>query len=271
MSNPPDPQLETALNAYTAALPRQARLIQLAGEVLRHLAAVRAALPPTPGMAEKEAAARLAAGETILAPVLIPVANFRHSLGCLLEIFQTFELLPPLPSDLVQTLLARPPQVWLEETGHLTEVPQSQDLPTGLLLFLGQKALAPFYRQAAAPYLSLFLQGDWPHATCPGCGQEPSLASLAPDSGQRLLYCSLCTAQWPFTRRTCVFCGHEEPRFSYIFAEDDPARRADLCQDCRRYLKTIVTTRLTHPLHLPLEEFVTVDLDTLMARQDLLN
>jgi hypothetical protein len=68
-----------------------------------------------------------------------------------------------------------------------------------------------------------------------------------------------------------VFCGKEEPRFSYIFAEDDPARRADLCQACRRYLKTVVTSQFTHPLYLPLEEFVTVDLDTLMARDDLLS
>jgi hypothetical protein len=269
MLSPPDPQLENALSAYTAALPRQARLIHLAGEVLRLLAEVQAGLPSPPGMTASEAEARLAAGETILAPVLIPPADFRPTLGRMLEIFQKFELLPPLPSDLCQTLLSRPPQAWLEETGSLGEISRSQDFPAGLLLFLGQKALAPFYQQAAASFLPLFLGGKWSRSICPGCGREPVLASLAPDSGQRLLYCSLCAAQWPFSRQTCVFCGNREPKFSYIFAEDDPARRADLCRTCQRYLKTIVTGRLPHLLHLPLEEFVTVDLDTLMARDDL--
>ena len=141
-----------------------------------------------------------------------------------------------------------------------------------LLFFVGQKALSPFYQQAAAPYIPLFSQGVWQRSVCPGCGQEPALASLPPDSRQRHLYCSLCDVQWPFARRGCVFCGAEaEAQFSYVFVEDDPARRADLCRVCRRYLKTIVAGRLTHPLYLPLEEFVTVDLDTLLARGDLIS
>ena len=70
----------------------------------------------------------------------------------------------------------------------------------------------------------------------------------------------------------CDFCGAEaEAQFSYVFVEYDPARRADLCRVCHRYLKTIVAGRLTHPLYLPLEEFVTVDLDTVMARDYLLS
>ena len=75
MSSHPDQQLETALTAYAAALPRQARLIQLAGEVLRQLADVRAALPPSPGVDLEQTAARLAAGEPILATVPDPGAH----------------------------------------------------------------------------------------------------------------------------------------------------------------------------------------------------
>ncbi len=272
MSSPPDRQLETALTAYTAALPRQARLIQLAGEVLRQLAVVQAALPPLPEVNLKEAAAKLAAGQNILATVPVPGPIFQNTLSRLLELCRQFELLPVLSSDLLQTLISLPPPAWLRETERLEKICQGQDVPVGLLLFLGQKALSPFYQQAAAPYGPLFFQGDWQRPDCPGCGQEPALACLAPESGQRLLYCSLCAAQWPFARRACVFCGTEaEQQLSYVFVEDDPARRADLCRACRRYLKTIVPGRLKHPLFLPLEEFVTVDLDTLLARNDLVS
>jgi hypothetical protein len=271
MSNRPDQQLEIALTDYTAALPRQARLIQLAGEVLRQLAAVQAHLPPARSLTEKDVTATLAAGEPLFATMPISAPIFQNTLGRLLDLFRQFELLPSLPPDLLSLVVSFPPQTWLGETHRLEKICQEKDVPVGLLLFIGQKALSPFYQEAAAPYASLFSQGDWQKRNCPGCGREPTLASLAPESRQRLLYCSLCAAQWPFTRQACIFCGNQEHRFSYIFAEDDPARRADLCQTCHRYLKTIVSDRLPHPLYLPLEEFVTVDLDTLLARDDLLS
>jgi FdhE protein len=272
MANQLNQQLDKALAAYAAALPRQARLIQLAGEVLIQLAVVRAALPPPPGVDLDRAAARLAAGEPILATVPIPAAIFQDTLTRLLELCRQFDLLPVLHLDLLHSLISLPPPAWLGETGGLEEICQGREVPVKLLLFVGQKAFSPFYQQAAAPYTSLFFQGVWQRSVCPGCGQEPALALLPPDSRQRHLYCSICDVQWPFARRGCIFCGAEaEAQFSYVFVEDDPARRADLCRVCRRYLKTIDAVRLTNPLFLPLEEFVTVDLDTLLARGDLIS
>jgi hypothetical protein len=272
MANQLNQQLDKALAAYAVALPRQARLIQLAGEVLIQLAVVRAALPLPPGVDLDQAAARLAAGEPILATVPIPAAIFRDTLTRLLELFRQFDLLPALPPDLLHSLISLAPPAWLGETGGLEEICQGREVPVKLLFFVGQKALSPFYQQAAAPYAPLFSQGVWQKPVCPGCAQEPALAVLTPDSRQRHLYCSLCDAKWPFARPVCVFCGAEaEAQFSYVFVEDDPARRADLCRVCRRYLKTIDAGRLTHPLYLPLEEFVTVDLDTLLTRDDLIS
>lgn len=266
MSSLSDPQLKTALSVYTAALPRHARLIQLAGEVLRQLALVKAGLPPVQESEKKAVEDRLAAGQPILAQVPIPAAIFQDFLNRLLELFQDNELLPLLPDQLYENILALPPHVWLEEASALAATCEGQNISEGLLFFLGQKALAPFYQHAAAPYLPRFLKQECDTGKCPFCGQEPALASLAADSGQKFLYCSLCAVQWPFPRQTCAFCGNSEPRFSYIFVEDDPARRADLCQVCGRYLKTIVINRLPHGLYIPLEEFVTVDLDALLAR-----
>ena len=137
----------------------------------------------------------------------------------------------------------------------------------GLLLFIGQKALSPFYQQAAAPYAALWSQDRWQQSACPACGGPPTLALISPESGQRRLHCCLCNVTWPApSRQECVFCGAAAAQTTYYFLEDDPARRADLCQACGRYLRTIVLAKLTHPLHLPLEEFVLVDLDTLMAQ-----
>ncbi len=270
MSNPLAQQLDTALLAYEDALPRQSRLIELAGQVLQELAAVQANLPAASGTAASETGARLKAGEPLLVRLPIPEPTFQQILKRLLALCQRFELLPPLSDELIRSLLALPPPTWLEGAAKLPINCQGRDLPVGLFFFLGQKALSPFYQRAAAPLLTDFLQGGWEKGSCPGCGRSPALASLAPDSGQRLLYCSLCAAQWPFPGQTCPFCGKQGALFSYVFAENDPARRADRCPACRSYLKTIVTSRLTYPLYLPLEEFVTIDLDILMASDDLL-
>jgi formate dehydrogenase maturation protein FdhE len=233
------------------------------------LAAVQAGLPPVREIEDKEIEAKLVTGHSLVDRLPVPVAPFQNIFSRLLELFRQFELMPPLSAARLQDLLTLPPRAWLDETS-IKAFCQDQDLPAGLLLFLGQKALSPFYHQAAATYLQEFLRWDWQASKCPYCGQEPTLASLAPDSGQRFLYCSLCGVQWPFSRQTCVFCGNQESHFSYIFVEDDPARRANLCQACQRYLKTIVISRLTHALYLPLEEFVTIDLDTLLIREDLI-
>ncbi len=77
MSSPPGLPLNTALSTYAAALPRHARLIQLAGEVLRQLAAVQAGLPPVRGIADNDAEAKLAAGLAIVDQVPISVLFFK--------------------------------------------------------------------------------------------------------------------------------------------------------------------------------------------------
>ena len=97
MASQVNQQLASALAAYAAALPRQARLIRLAEEVLRLLADVRAALSPPPGVDFDQTAAQLAAGEPILATVPIPAAIFRDTLTRLLELCRQFDLLPTLP------------------------------------------------------------------------------------------------------------------------------------------------------------------------------
>lgn len=259
-------QLEAAIQAYTTAVPRRARLMDLAGAVL---AAQSTALVPAPPAGDLEAATSLlAAGQPLLTALAVPAVAFRALLAQLLTVFQRFELLRPLPLATLEEILDQSPSVWLEEGGPISSLAAARRLPANLLFFFGQKALAPFYQQAAQPYDALWSQGLWQQPICPACGRPPTLALLTPESGRRRLHCRLCDLTWPApSRQACVFCGTEASQGRYYFLEDDPARRADLCQACGRYLRTIVLAKLPHPLHLPLEEFVLVDLDTLMAQR----
>ncbi len=269
MANLQVEQIEAALTAYTAAAPRRARLLELAGAVLAALEATTATLPEAPQVDLQATAARLTAGQLLLPEPPVPLARFQALLVRLFGIFEKFDLLPPLPAALQQQLLDLPPHDWLQENGPLAQLAESSHIPLGLLLFIGQQALSPFYQQAAAPYASLWPKRHWQQPFCPGCGRPPTMALIAPETGQRRLHCCLCAITWPaFSRQACVFCGREATQTRYYFLEDDPARRADLCQACGRYLRTIVLAKLPHPPHLPLEEFVLVDLDTLMVQRD---
>ena len=116
MSSLSDPQLETALSIYTAALPRQARLIQLAGEVLRQLAVVKAGLPPVQESENKQVEDKLAAGQPILAQVPIPASHLSRFpepvAGTLSGIRITAAA---VLIELRQIILTLPPHVWLRE------------------------------------------------------------------------------------------------------------------------------------------------------------
>ena len=266
----PEP-LAAAIQAYKTAVPRRARLLDLAGAILGALAAAAPAPAGKPEPLDQEAATnRLAAGQALLVGLPIPVGPFRSLLAQLFNIFQQFDLLPAWPPEVGHELLELSPADWLVEEGPAARLATVHHLPVGLLLFIGQKALAPWYQQAAAPYAALWSHSPWQKTICPACGRPPILALITPESGHRHLHCSLCAVTWPApSRQACVFCGAEAAQTTYYFLEDDPARRADLCQSCGRYLKTLVLANLPHPLHLPLEEFVLADLDTLMARLEI--
>mgnify|MGYP005841243477 CR=1 FL=1 len=259
-------QLEAAIQAYTTAVPRRARLLDLAGAVLAEVEAATADLPEPARPDLIKAAERLTAGQVLGQEVKLTTGTFLELLRQLLKIFRQFELLPSLPEAALQELDELPPAAWLDEAGPVAGLASSWSVPPGLLLFIGQQALSPFYRQAAAPYGSLWPQGLWQHPTCPTCGRLPTFALILPENGQRHLHCDLCAVTWPASScQACIFCGVEAAQTIYYFLEDDPARRADLCQACGRYLRTVVLARLSHSLYLPLEGFVLVDLDTLMT------
>jgi FdhE protein len=84
---------------------------------------------------------------------------------------------------------------------------------------------------------------------CPFCGGVPQLSILQSvgdgDGGGRQLLCATCFTAWPFGRVRCPHCGEEdEHRLGYYHAPLFDHLRVDVCETCRRYLKTVDLTRL---------------------------
>jgi hypothetical protein len=65
------------------------------------------------------------------------------------------------------------------------------------------------------------------------------------DGGGRLLLYATCFTTWPYRRVRCAHCGEEdEPRLGYFHSPPFDHLRVDVCDTCKRYLKTVDLTRL---------------------------
>lgn len=102
---------------------------------------------------------------------------------------------------------------------------------------------------------------SWEKGYCPICGSPPALARLEAD-GQRFLFCSFCWHRWPARRVACPFCGNSDPgRLSYLYSEEEKEYRLDVCDACRKYIKTVDSRQLARTSYPPLEQIASLHLD----------
>jgi formate dehydrogenase maturation protein FdhE len=113
-------------------------------------------------------------------------------------------------------------------------------------------ALAFMARLLAAPFLveARLRRGDQPELDtrgldvrderCPTCSAGPGLAVLRMEDGARRLLCLLCGEAWLAPRLMCAFCGsRDQDMLSMLSVAEDDARWVEICDACRRYLKTV--------------------------------
>lgn len=106
------------------------------------------------------------------------------------------------------------------------------------------------YREKAIKELQdgLKVQEDWQKGTCPGCGHFPHVSVIPKQEGQRRLWCFCCNSMWNFPNDKCPVCLiTDKEKLNYILLEDYPAYRLYTCDNCRRYLKTIVEKKYPKP------------------------
>jgi FdhE protein len=122
-------------------------------------------------------------------------------------------------------------------------------------------ALRPYLERAAEQLVGRIGLANWKQGFCPVCGGEPDFASLDEVSGARRLLCSRCTTEWGFKRIACPFCGTTDHTKLSYFPLHDGLYRLYVCQECRRYLKTIDLRQADREVLLPLERITTLALD----------
>ena len=94
------------------------------------------------------------------------------------------------------------------------------------------------------------------------------MGRLDKDSGKKQLQCHLCRTDWTFKRVQCPFCGNnDQDKLRFFYDEADAVNRVEVCERCKRYLKTVDTRSTERDIALPVENLATLHLDIIAQRE----
>ena len=157
-----------------------------------------------------------------------------------------------------------------EDETYLAEAAQELDIDKKILAFLVYSSIRPSL-SLCAEQLASYLDKDtqWEKGYCPICGTPPALSILR-DEGERSLVCSFCGHEWQAQRIYCPFCDNKDHKtLHYFFSEEEKDYRVDVCDACKKYLKTVDTRKMKHPVYPLVEQISTMHLDLLAQEEGL--
>ncbi len=245
--------LRAALEHARAAHPKLAALLNRQGRILAAQYAARAELPPLESAGDLT---RLAVGK--------PALTF-DDLGIDDELFSRLWLevdaiMRQHDEDLPR---ASNPVAAIETRREWFNAGSVQDEYADSLL---AAALTPFLWRAADSVLPHVDQETWKRSVCPVCGDAPDLAYFDAD-GARHLLCARCDAMWLFQRFACPYCGNDDHQRLAYYPSDDQVYRLYVCDQCRRYLKTIDLRQARHRVVWGVERVATAQMDAAAIQQ----
>ena len=100
------------------------------------------------------------------------------------------------------------------------------------------------------------------------------MAKFRRDDGKRILECSLCATNWSFMRVKCPFCeNNDKDSLRFFFVDEKSPYRVDVCDKCKRYIKTVDERKLpkNQEVVLVIEDIATSYLDILAEKEKYAN
>jgi FdhE protein len=159
-------------------------------------------------------------------------------------------------------------QIESENNEYIISLSEKLQVNPDVLSFLATNSIKPIYETYAKELKDYVDQERWWKGYCPICGSEPYISELKNEGGvegARFLVCSSCNFEWRFNRLKCPFCeneDHEKHRYFYT-EKEGRAYRVDVCEKCKRYIKTVDTNELDKEVIPLLEDAGTLHLDIL--------
>lgn len=160
-------------------------------------------------------------------------------------------------------------KVVAEDEKYLDNIARDLKLNKELLLFLVKNSVTPVLEAYAKELKDYVNQKQWWRNYCPICGSKPIIGELREKEGKRYLLCSSCGFKWRFKRMVCPFCGNQDPqKHRYFYIEKETrGYRVDVCEKCKKYIKTIDTRQLGEEIVLFVEDLGTLHLDILAQKE----
>ena len=152
-------------------------------------------------------------------------------------------------------------KAWYEET-ELPSPILTGAASENLLRAIIHATLQPFLASHSKALIGSVDQERWRRRYCPICGSQPDFAFLDKERGSRWLLCSRCDTECVFKRLECPYCGTQDQKSLAYFTDDEGLYRLYVCEQCKRYLKTIDLSKAKSEVVLPLERLYTLDLDS---------
>ena len=160
-------------------------------------------------------------------------------------------------------------KVVAEDEEYLNATAEKLELNQDLLLFLAKNSINPLLEAYADQLKGYIDQKKWWKRYCPICGSKPVMSAFRKKEAERFLLCSSCGFEWRFSRMKCPFCGRQERgKHRYFYIEKETrGYRVDVCEKCKRYIKTIDTTEIFEDVVLFVEDIGTLHLDIIAQKE----
>lgn len=155
----------------------------------------------------------------------------------------------------------------LDQSGRIDALAEELNVPPDMLSLLLYLAMRPSIEAGSRKLAGRLTDDQKNRRTCPICGSAPILGELD-EAGRHWLHCSLCWHRWPTRRMGCAWCGDRDGEsLHYVYSDDEPEYRVNLCAACKHYLKVVDTRKLDRGFYPPLEQVVSLHLDMIAAEK----
>jgi len=159
----------------------------------------------------------------------------------------------------------------LDKSTRIDALAEELKVPADMLSLLLYLAIRPSI-ETGSRKLDELLAGDQKNfSNCPICGSSPILGELDSE-GSQWVHCSLCWHRWQVARVGCFFCGNgDSESLRYVYSDDEPEYRVNLCGECKRYIKVVDTRKMNRGFYPPLEQVASLHLDMIAAEKGYVN
>ena len=257
--------------------PELEKLIDLYGEIFKVQESTRLKAGSTPVLSPGEALAKLLSGQYVIEkkPLQIDPELYKETALALGQIFSRVsgrpfpveELLslPRLKPDAASKFAA---DILANKVDYVKEFAKSNNINEETVSFFLLSLIVPFFQAQAEYYKEIIKDAGWKKGSCPFCGSPPRHARFEGKDSQRFLFCPLCRSQWRFPRMKCPFCDNaQHDKLRYFFAGEDKSHRVDVCDVCKRYIKTTIEKASGQETLPQVEEAISLPLDFLAAKE----